>query len=150
MKRDMNPMFHVYKSIFPALTMALLLGACPTVNWDYPRTPSIAFVHPKTTSAGELFGEAADKHPGLSGFSLFNMPFAQLEKIVARKRACPRCRSGSSLSTAPPGGAADAASAGSTRTQSGSRIRLGLQAILTLSFSSSNAQSIGTCRNPTV
>jgi cardiolipin synthase C len=66
----MNPMFHMYKSIFPALAMALLLGACATVNWDYPRMPSNAFGHPETTSVGTLFQEAADKHPGLSGFSI--------------------------------------------------------------------------------
>jgi len=56
--------------ILPALVMALLLGACATINWDYPRTPSNAFAHPETTTVGALFGEAADKHPGLSGFSL--------------------------------------------------------------------------------
>jgi putative cardiolipin synthase len=66
----MNPMFYIYKSIFPALAMTLLLGACATINWDYPRKPSVAFDHPETTTAGALFGEAADKHPGLSGFSL--------------------------------------------------------------------------------
>jgi cardiolipin synthase C len=66
----MNPKFHLYKSIFPALAMALLLGACATVNWDYPRMSSNAFAHPETTTVGALFQEAADKHPGLSGFSL--------------------------------------------------------------------------------
>jgi cardiolipin synthase C len=64
-------MFHIYKSILPALAMTLLLGACSAaVNWDYPRTPSNAFAHPETSSVGALFQEAADKHPGLSGFSL--------------------------------------------------------------------------------
>ena len=66
----MNPMFHIFKSIFPALAMALLLSACATVNWDYPRMPSNAFDHLETTTVGALFQEAADKHPGLSGFSL--------------------------------------------------------------------------------
>ena len=66
----MNPKFHIFKSVFPALAMTLLLGACATVNWDYPRMPSNAFAHPETTTVGALFGEAADKHPGLSGFSL--------------------------------------------------------------------------------
>jgi cardiolipin synthase C len=67
----MNPMFHIFKSIFPALAMALLLGGCSAaVNWDYPRMPSNAFAYPETTSVGALFQEAADKHPGLSGFSL--------------------------------------------------------------------------------
>ena len=66
----MNPMFHIFKSLFPAVAMALLLSACSAVNWDYPRMPSNAFAHPETTSVGALFQEAADKHPGLSGFSL--------------------------------------------------------------------------------
>src|SRR5262245_48078302 len=64
-------MFHVRKRICAALAMVLLLGACSTtVNWDYPRTPSIASVDPKTTAVGAHFEEAAEKHPGLSGFSL--------------------------------------------------------------------------------
>jgi putative cardiolipin synthase len=64
-------MFHIYKSIFPALAMALLLSACSAaVNWDYPRMPSNAFAHPETTNVGALFREASEKHPGLSGFSL--------------------------------------------------------------------------------
>jgi cardiolipin synthase C len=64
-------MFHIYKSILPALAMALLLGACSAaVNWDYPRMPSNAFAHPETTTVGSLFREASEKHPGLSGFSL--------------------------------------------------------------------------------
>src|SRR5215467_15473452 len=66
----MNPVLHVSKSIFAALVMFLLLDACATINWDYPRTPSNAFAHPETTTVGALFQEAADKHPGLSGFSL--------------------------------------------------------------------------------
>ena len=66
----MNSILHIFKSIVPAFAMALLLGACSAVNWDYPRMPSKAFTHPETTSVGVLFQEAADKHPGLSGFSL--------------------------------------------------------------------------------
>ena len=67
----MNRMLHIFKSIFPALAMAFFLNACAAaVNWDYPRLPSKAFVNPETTSVGALFQEAADKHPGLSGFSV--------------------------------------------------------------------------------
>src|SRR5215813_8088883 len=67
----MNSRFHIFTSIFPLLALSLLLGACSaTINWDYPRTPSNAFAHPETTTVGALFQEAADKHPGLSGFSL--------------------------------------------------------------------------------
>jgi cardiolipin synthase C len=51
--------------------MAVLLSACgTTVNWKYPRTPSTAFAQPQTTTVGALFQEAADHHPGLSGFAL--------------------------------------------------------------------------------
>ena len=51
--------------------MAFLLSACAaTVNWNYERMPSNAFAHPETTSVGALFQKTADKHPGLSGFSL--------------------------------------------------------------------------------
>src|SRR5215203_1387382 len=67
----MNHMFHIFKSIFTALAMAFFLNACAAaVNWNYPRVPSNAFAHPETTSVGALFQEAADKHPGLSGFCL--------------------------------------------------------------------------------
>jgi len=63
--------YRAFKRLFPALAAALLLGACSaTVNWDYPRVSSTAFEHPETTSVGALFQEAADRHPGLSGFSL--------------------------------------------------------------------------------
>jgi hypothetical protein len=48
----MNPVFHIFKSIFPAVAMAFFLNACAAaVNWDYPRMPSKAFAHPETTSA---------------------------------------------------------------------------------------------------
>jgi putative cardiolipin synthase len=67
----MRTRYQLYKSMFPILGMAFLLGACSaTVNWDYQRTPSNAFAYPETTSVGALFKEAADKHPGLSGFSI--------------------------------------------------------------------------------
>jgi putative cardiolipin synthase len=53
------------------LGVAVLLSACSTtVNWNYQRTPSTAFAQPETTTIGALFQEAADQHPGLSGFSL--------------------------------------------------------------------------------
>ena len=51
--------------------MAFFLNACAaTVNWNYERVPSNAFAHPETTTVGALFQEAADKHPGLSGFGI--------------------------------------------------------------------------------
>src|SRR5262249_22813220 len=53
------------------LGVAVLLSACSTtVNWNYQRTPSTAFTQPQTTTVGALFQEAADHHPGLSGFAL--------------------------------------------------------------------------------
>ena len=38
----------------------------------YPRTPSRAFDEASSTRLGQFFGPAADKHPGLSGFSLLS------------------------------------------------------------------------------
>ena len=62
---------HLSKSMLPILAVALLLSACsPTIVWDYPRTPSNTFAYPQTTTVGALFQEAADEHPGRSGFSL--------------------------------------------------------------------------------
>jgi len=64
-------LFQLCKNLVLTLGLAVLLSACsPTVNWNYPRTPSTAFTQPQTTTLGALFQEAADKHPGLSGFSL--------------------------------------------------------------------------------
>src|SRR5262245_11817317 len=54
-----------------SLGLAFLLSACgTTVDWDYPRTSSAALPEPQTTTVGSLFEEAADRHPGQSGFSL--------------------------------------------------------------------------------
>jgi putative cardiolipin synthase len=39
---------------------------------DYPRTVSTAFEDHASTRLGQFFGPAADKHPGLSGFSLLS------------------------------------------------------------------------------
>src|SRR5215475_4277130 len=65
--------------------MALfLLSACsPTVNWNYPRMPSTAFTQPQTTTVGALFQEAADQHPGLSGFSVIQLGERALMARVA-------------------------------------------------------------------
>jgi putative cardiolipin synthase len=52
------------------LGLVLLLSGCTTVDWDYPRPPSAAFEQPQTTTIGALFQEAADRHPGDSGFAL--------------------------------------------------------------------------------
>jgi cardiolipin synthase C len=62
---------HLGNSMLPILAMACLVSACaPAINWDYPRNPSNTFAHPETTTVGALFQEAADKHPGVSGFSI--------------------------------------------------------------------------------
>jgi cardiolipin synthase C len=67
----MNLRVYFYKSLVPAFGIVFLLSACsPTVNWRYQRTPSTAFASPQTTTLGALFQEAADNHPGLSGFSV--------------------------------------------------------------------------------
>ena len=46
--------------------------APPTPGLSYPRTLSTAFDDPASTRLGQFFGPAADKHPGLSGFSLLS------------------------------------------------------------------------------
>src|SRR5262245_50040071 len=69
--KSLSAQFCVAKSLVLTLAMAVLLSACSAiVNWNYPRTPSTAFAYPQTTTLGTLFQEAADQHPGLSGFSL--------------------------------------------------------------------------------
>ena len=67
----MRTRYYLYKSLLPIFAIACLVSACaPAINWDYPRNPSNTFAHPETTTVGALFQEAADKHPGLSGFSI--------------------------------------------------------------------------------
>ena len=67
----MRTKYRLYKGVLPILALASLLSACsPAIVWDYPRIPSNTFANPETTTVGALFQEAADKHPGLSGFSL--------------------------------------------------------------------------------
>ena len=67
----MRTRYYLYKSLLPIFAIACLVSACaPAINWDYPRSPSNTFAQPETTTVGALFQEAADKHPGLSGFSI--------------------------------------------------------------------------------
>jgi len=56
--------------LLPAIASAALLAACTTVDWSYERSRSSALAEPRKTSVGALFQEAADQHPGESGFSL--------------------------------------------------------------------------------
>ena len=44
-----------YNAIALTLGALLLLSACSTIDWNYPRVPSNAFVHPETTRVGALF-----------------------------------------------------------------------------------------------
>ena len=67
----MHCRYRAFKRLLPALIAAFLLAGCAaTVNWDYPRVPSTAFAQPEATAVGALLREAAERHPGLSGFSL--------------------------------------------------------------------------------
>jgi putative cardiolipin synthase len=67
----MRTRYYLYKSLLPIFAIACLVSACaPAINWDYPRSPSNTFAQPETTTVGALFQEAADKHPGVSGFSI--------------------------------------------------------------------------------
>src|SRR5690349_3893029 len=62
---------HSLKRLFQTFGLVLLLGGCgTTVDWDYPRMQSAAFERPEATTVGALFQEAADQHPGQSGFAL--------------------------------------------------------------------------------
>jgi len=63
--------YHLSKGMLLILALIFFVSACsPAINWDYPRKPSNTFAQPETTTVGALFQEAADKHPGLSGFSI--------------------------------------------------------------------------------
>jgi len=46
------------------------LAGCATGPKEYPRNPSTAFAYYTTTSLGQLFSEAEEKHPGESGFAI--------------------------------------------------------------------------------
>lgn len=50
----------------------VLTGPTTDRRPDYPRTQSTAFSDPASTRLGQFFGPAADRHPGLSGFSLLS------------------------------------------------------------------------------
>lgn len=69
--KEMNTKVHRYTTFVLTLGLVVVLSGCSsTVNWNYPRTRSTAFAQPQTTTLGALFQEAADQHPGLSGFSV--------------------------------------------------------------------------------
>src|SRR4029450_5823529 len=69
--KEMNTKVHRYTTFVLTLGLVVVVSGCsPTVNWHYPRTPSTAFAQPQTTTLGALFREAAEQHPGLSGFSV--------------------------------------------------------------------------------
>jgi putative cardiolipin synthase len=52
----------------PAVLLALLLGACTSVPFDYPRTPSEAIPSSTDSHYGTLYQEWKDEHGELSGF----------------------------------------------------------------------------------
>jgi putative cardiolipin synthase len=58
-----------------------LTGPATDPRPDYPRTLSTAFDDPASTRLGQFFGPAADRHPGLSGFSLLSQA---REAFIAR------------------------------------------------------------------
>jgi hypothetical protein len=67
----MNTKVHRYTNFLLTLGLVVVVSGCSsTVNWNYARTPSTAFAQPQTTTLGALFQEAAEQHPGLSGFSV--------------------------------------------------------------------------------
>jgi putative cardiolipin synthase len=54
--------------LFPLI--GFLLAGCATVPNEYPRNPSSAVADYSATDLGRLFGEAAARHPGESGFAI--------------------------------------------------------------------------------
>jgi len=52
------------------LLIGLLFTGCASVPKDYPRTESTAFKNYQDTSMGQQFEEAAQQHPGDSGFAI--------------------------------------------------------------------------------
>ena len=58
-----------------------LTGPTTDPRPDYPRTLSTAFDDPASTRLSQFFGPAADRHPGLSGFSLLSQA---REAFIAR------------------------------------------------------------------
>ena len=50
----------------------VLPGRTADTRPSHSRTPSTAFDDPASTRLGQFFGPAADRHPGLSGFSLLS------------------------------------------------------------------------------
>ena len=60
----------VFRSCCLLLLTCVLFAGCATVPKDYPRTPSTAFQDYLDTSVGQLFEEAAQRHPGESGFAI--------------------------------------------------------------------------------
>jgi cardiolipin synthase C len=59
------------RRLIPTLGLALLLSACgTTIDREYPRTSSSAIADPQSTAVGALFQQAADRHPGQSGFAV--------------------------------------------------------------------------------
>ncbi len=60
------------KALLRSGVVLLLIGVagCATVPKDYPRTPSTAFQYPEQTAVGQHLAQAADQHPGESGFAI--------------------------------------------------------------------------------
>ena len=60
----------VFRSCCLLLLTCVLFAGCATVPKEYPRTTSTAFQDYLDTSVGQLFEEAAQQHPGESGFAI--------------------------------------------------------------------------------
>ena len=66
-------MFTPAQALLASLTGLCLLAGCATLppGADFPKTVSMAFEQPRTTTLGRQAAAQADAHPGLSGFHLF-------------------------------------------------------------------------------
>ena len=61
---SMKPYFHLHA----LLTLFLLLQACATVDFDYPKNTSTAPIETAHTYLGQQMAGLADQHPGHAGF----------------------------------------------------------------------------------
>lgn len=83
------------RSRFRAATLGLILvplvvvlGACATVDFDYPKTETSAFRQTDDTYVGRQIAPVAAQHPGKSGFALqFDGIDALAARLLVTKRA---------------------------------------------------------------
>ena len=61
---------HRFAAPIHGLGIALLLSSCSSMPLDFPKTASVAFDSPGSTTVGGIFEAEAKLHPGKSGFGI--------------------------------------------------------------------------------